>query len=74
MSPLLISFKWEEDEGMRYDQLIDQLSSLGAYDVDQEEIEREPTHRTAPKPKKKEPPYSPPPLTLADHQMFGRGD
>ena len=42
MTTLLITFKWEETEEMSYDKLIDHLSFLGAYDIEEEEAPPEP--------------------------------
>jgi hypothetical protein len=54
MTTLRITFLWEEDEAMSYDDLLDQLMSLGAEDVEEEEIERpeRPRRGGGPKPEK----------------------
>lgn len=54
MTTLRVTFLWEEDEAMTYDDLVDQLMSLGAEDIEEEEIARpELKHKGGgPKPKK----------------------
>lgn len=37
MATLRFTFTWDDDEGMEYDELIDQLMHLGVYDIDHEE-------------------------------------
>lgn len=54
MTTLRVTFLWEEDEAMSYDDLMDQLIALGAEDIEEEEIERtvRPHRGGGPKPKK----------------------
>lgn len=42
MTTMRITFLWEEDEAMSYDDLVDQLMHLGAEDIEEEEIETPP--------------------------------
>lgn len=54
MTTLRVSFTWEEGEEMPYDELIERLMFLGAYDIDDEVApEPESTPQTEPKRKKK---------------------
>lgn len=51
MATLRITFLWEEDEAMSYDDLIDRLMSLGADDITDEEVESPPPTPRGPKKK-----------------------
>jgi hypothetical protein len=52
MATLRITFLWEEDEAMSYDELIDRLMSLGAEDISDEEVEPPKQYRHGPKKQK----------------------
>jgi len=55
MTTLQITFKWEEDEAMSYDTMIDNLMHLGAYDIEDMPAPEEPrTPKGQPKHKSKE--------------------
>lgn len=53
MTTFRITFLWEEDEALSYDDLQEQLMNLGAEDIEEEEIERPETQYKpgGPKPK-----------------------
>jgi hypothetical protein len=56
------TFLWDEEEkeGMTYEQLIDQLMMLGAYDIEDEDVKLEEKPRSGEaKPKKKRQPWAP---------------
>jgi hypothetical protein len=38
MSLLRVSFKWDADEEISYDVLLDRLAMLGAYDIESDEL------------------------------------
>lgn len=54
MATLKISFLWEDDGGMSYDDLIEQLIHLGADAIEEEEIEPEPKVERPKKQRKKQ--------------------
>lgn len=43
MTTFRITFLWEEDEALSFDDLFDKLIYLGAEDIEEEEIEDRPT-------------------------------
>jgi hypothetical protein len=53
MTTLRISFLWEEDDAMTYDDLVEQLIHLGADSIEDEEVEPLAPPPTAGKRKKK---------------------
>ena len=55
MTTLKFTFKWEEEDSMSYDDLMNLLMSVGAYDIEDEPAPEEPkTPKGQPKFKSKE--------------------
>lgn len=52
---LRITFLWDEDAGMSYDNLIENLIGMGAEDIEDEVVTPEPPVKRNPKPKPKKP-------------------